>query len=203
VPSTVAARALLLALVAIACDGSREEAPRPARLSEADYDAWRRPDALIAALGLRPGDTVADIGAGRGVLTGRLAAAVGAHGRVVATDIDAAALAELRRLPPSPGAAPIEIRQVAADRPGLEAGRYDLVLLAEVDHYLADRAGYLRLVAGALAERGRIAVANRLQHRAALLAAARQADLVVVADHSAVLPGQFLVLLAPATGARR
>ncbi|HEU5055722.1 MAG TPA: hypothetical protein VFU21_04330, partial [Kofleriaceae bacterium] len=116
------ARALLLALVAIACDGSREEAPRPARLSGADYDAWRRPDALIAALGLRPGDTVADIGAGRGYLTGRLAAAVGAHGRVVATDIDGAALAELRRLPPAPGAAPIEIRQVAADRPGLEAG---------------------------------------------------------------------------------
>ncbi|HEY8146054.1 MAG TPA: methyltransferase [Kofleriaceae bacterium] len=182
----------------VACQSSPEEpAPAARAMSARDYDAWRRPDALVAALGLRPGDAVADVGAGRGYLTGRLAAAVGPSGRVVATDIDAPALAELAGLPPAPGAAPIETRRVAADRPGLEAGRYDLILLAEVDHYLADRAGYLRQLSAALSERGRIAVSNRLQHRAALLAAAREAGLVIQAEHTAELPGQFLVLLAP------
>ena len=191
--------ALAFAVAAgVACQGGREEpAPAARAMSAEDYDAWRRPDTLVAALGLRRGDTVADVGAGRGYLTGRLAAAVGPDGRVVATDIDASALAELAGLPPRPGAAPIETRRVAADRPGLEAGRYDLILLAEVDHYLADRAGYLRQLGGALSERGRIAVSNRLQHRAALLAAAREAGLEIEAEHTAELPGQFLVLLAP------
>lgn len=201
------AGALVVALAAScagACQGEPDAAPAPAAraMSAADYDAWRRPEVLVALLRLRAGDTVADVGAGRGYLTGRLAAAVGPGGRVVATDVDAAPLAELARRPRSPGAAPIETRQVAADRPGLENGRYDLVLLAEVDHYLADRAGYLRRLTAALSPRGRIAVSNRLQHRAALLAAARAADLAVEAEHTAELPGQFLVLLAPAPASR-
>lgn len=187
-----------VAAAGVACQSAPEEpAPAARAMSAADYDAWRRPDALVAALGLRPGDAVADVGAGRGYLTGRLAVAVGPSGRVVATDIDASALVELARLPPAPGAAPIETRRVAADLAGLEAGRYDLILLAEVDHYLADRADYLRQLSDALSARGRIAVSNRLQHRAALLAAAREAGLEIEAEHTAELPGQFLVLLAP------
>lgn len=166
-------------------------------ITQADYDAWRRPDVLVAALGLETGDVVADVGAGRGYLTGRLAAAVGPRGRVVATDIDAALLAQVDRLPPVAGAAPIETRLVAADRPGLEVGRYDLILMAEVDQYLADRTAYLRQLRGALSRRGRIAVSNRLQHREALLAAARDAGLEVKAERRAELPGQYLVVLVP------
>lgn len=193
--------ALALVVAVAACEGGASDPP-PRAMSAADYDAWRQPDALVAALGLAPGDTVADVGAGRGYLTGRLAAAVGPGGRVVATEIDPDAVDALARLPRAAGAARVEVRRVAAGAPGLEAGRYDLILLAEVDHYLADRAGYLRQLAGALAPGGRIAVSNRLQHRAALLAAADAAGLALADDRSRELPGQFLVLLAP-TGARR
>src|SRR5262245_58399241 len=171
-------------------------------MTSADYDAWRRPDVLVAALALQAGDVVADVGAGSGYLTGRLASAVGPTGRVVATDIDAAALAQVDRLRPAAGAAPIETRLVAADRPGLEQGHYDLILLSEVDQYLADRAAYLRQLRAALSGRGRIAVSNRLHHRAALLAAAREAGFAIVAEHRTELPGQYLVLLAPAAGGR-
>src|SRR5437867_1016505 len=112
-------------------------------LREADaYDRYRRPDLLIAALELRPGQAVADVGAGRGYLTHRLAAAVGPQGRVVATDIDAAALSQIGR--GAAGEAAIEQRCVPADDPGLEPGAYDLLLLSQVDHLLADRSAYLR-----------------------------------------------------------
>src|SRR5579862_449938 len=99
------------------------------------YDRYRRPDLIIAALGLVNGETVADIGAGKGYLTHRLAAGVGASGRVVATDVDARALDAIEVA----GEERIEKRVASADDPGLERGSFDLVLMAEVDQYLKDR----------------------------------------------------------------
>src|SRR5215470_6697773 len=98
------------------------------------YDRYRQPDKLVAALGLTRGQRVADVGAGGGYLTVRLAAAVGPEGRVVATDIDDKALEVLRgRVAKLPN---VVVRKVAPDEPGLEAESFDLVLLAEVDQYL-------------------------------------------------------------------
>lgn len=177
----------------------REAAPPPPTAAEREqYDRYRRPDLLLAALGLRPGQVVADVGAGRGYLTARLARAVGAggKGKVVATDIDAAALAAIA--PAGPDAAPIETRVVQPDAPGLEPATYDLILLAEVDHLLHERAAYLRRLAAALAPGGRIAVSNRPLYRAALLEAAARAGLGV-ASESRALPAHFLVLLTPET----
>src|SRR6185503_9200066 len=73
-----ASRTLLVA-AALSCGRSPEQGGEEARrvITQADYDAWRRPDVLVAALGLETGDVVADVCAGRGYLTGRLAAAVG------------------------------------------------------------------------------------------------------------------------------
>jgi ubiquinone/menaquinone biosynthesis C-methylase UbiE len=189
---------LLLALVLV-CAGAcgDERAPRAARgMSQADYDAWRQPERLVASLLLEPGQRVADIGAGRGYLTLRLAEAVGPRGKVTATDVDARALAELSRIAgPHPARAPIEVRRVAAAEPGLEPRSYDRILLAQVDHLLADPVDYLRKLRGALTPGGRVAVSNRIQHRARLIEAAADAGYRVVADVS--LPAQYAVLLSP------
>ena len=188
---------VVAALLAGCLQPDEPEPPPAARtLSADDYDRWRQPDRLVGALGLAPGDRVADVGAGRGYLTGRLAAAVGPTGRVVATEIDPDRVADLSRLPAVPGSAPIEVRLVQPDQTGLEPGGYELVLLAQVDHLFADRVASLRQLAGALSSRGRLAVSNRVQHRARLLAAARAAGLAVDSELDE-LPGQFLVLLSP------
>src|SRR5690606_34895202 len=176
---------------------SRQSAARaPAGMSRGACDHRRRPDLLVAALALEPGEVVARDGAGRRDRTRRPGAAIGPRGRVVATEIDPDALAALARLVPAPGEAPIEVRRVAPGDPGLEPGRYDLVLLAQVDHLLADRADYLARLRAALATGGRIAVSNRLQHRADLLAAAERAGLRARAA-PIDLPGQHLVILEP------
>jgi len=176
---------------------SAPAAPAPATTQASDspsaetlaaYDRYRRPDLIVLGLQLAPGQSVADVGAGRGYLTRRLADAVGARGRVVATDIDAAALAAI------PRGAPVETRQVRADEPGLEAGAYDAILLAQVDQYLADRVDYLRRLSRALKPRGRIAVTNRLTYREPLLRAAADAGLRVV-DERNDLPAHFFVRL--------
>ena len=52
------------------------------------FDAQRRPDKIVEALGIKPGSRVADVGAGSGLLTVHLARAVAPNGKVIATDID-------------------------------------------------------------------------------------------------------------------
>lgn len=184
--------ALLLAAAA-GCDRRARADGEAATRAHADgeaaaYAQYRQPDKIIAGLQLAPGMRVADVGAGRGFLTLRIADAVGAGGHVVATDIDAAALATIARRDG------VETRVVAADEPGLEAGAYDRILVAEVDHYLADRAAWLGKLARALKPGGFIAVTNRVTHRAALVAAAETAGLRV-RDVPLGLPAHFFVRL--------
>jgi 2-polyprenyl-3-methyl-5-hydroxy-6-metoxy-1,4-benzoquinol methylase len=161
---------------------------REAEKARAAFDRYRRPDELVAALRLRAGDTVADVGAGDGYLTHRLAKAVGPNGRVVATDIDFAALQKI--------GGGIEIRQVGPDDPSLEAGAYDLILLSEVDHLLRDRADYLGRLKASLKPGGRIAVCNRRLYRAPLVEAAGRAGLTVRDEYDR-LPAHFLLFLTP------
>lgn len=165
------------------------EAAQAARES-AQYEAYRQPQKVIAGLALAPGMRVADVGAGRGFLTGRIAAAVGPRGHVVATDIDGKALAAIA---PAPA---IETRVVRAGDPGLERAGYDRILVAEVDQYLPDRADYLQRLGRALAPGGFIAVSNRMPYRAPLLAAAARAGLRAT-ELPLGLPAHFFVKLEP------
>jgi len=68
-----------------------------AACSEADRDQELQPDRVIRAVGVAPGMTLGEIGAGRGYFTVKLARAVGPTGRVLANDIDSGALASLER----------------------------------------------------------------------------------------------------------
>lgn len=164
---------------------------------EHQADRYRRPDLLIPALGLRPGNHVADIGAGGGYLTLRLARAVAPGGRVVATDIDPVALATLRARARAAGLEHlIATRHVRPDEPGLDGERFDLILLAQVDHLLADRVRYLRALVPALSPGGRIALCNAERHRPAAEEAAVRAGLHV-REVRAGLPAQVLLLLLP------
>lgn len=185
---------LLVSLLVGACRKLPASQSSQSRGPSSAQDAFRQPQRLIAALQLSPGDVVAEVGAGGGYLTRQLAQAVGPAGQVVATDIDGTALAALRERAQAEGLSQIQTRLVTAMEPGLEPGRYQLILLAQVDHLLGDRAAYLRALLPALSAAGRIAVSNREQHQAALCQAAAAAQLScesVKVD----LPGQFLVVL--------
>lgn len=197
--------ALLVALSVGGCDkepGGDPSAQRPPSdlgREQARFDAERRPEKVIEALGIGPGSRVADIGAGSGLLTVHLARAVKPNGRVVATDIDGAVLDLLQSRLAAAGLGDVVDRKVVdAEHPGLEAGAYDAILLAEVDHYFSDEVGWLREATRALKPGGRIVISNRIHHRARSLAAAKAAGMRL-ASESTPVPSHFIAVFVAAT----
>ena len=197
-------RALLLVLLVVASCGrnnaegdSTGSAPRTAddtAREQARFDAERRPEKVVEALGIHAGSRVADIGAGSGLLTVHLARAVRPNGRVVATDIDGAVLDLLQSRLAAAGLPDIvERRVVAAEQPGLEAGSYDAILLAEVDHYFSDEVSWLKEATKALKPGGRIVISNRIHHRQKSMAAAQRAGLKLVSESTPV-PTNFIAV---------
>src|SRR5688500_4475451 len=145
---------------------------------QAEFDRQRRPDVVIATIGLRPGEVVADVGAGTGLLTTHVARAVQPGGRVVATDVQSAVLDLLAARMQEAGLGDAVARRVVGPAdPGLEPATYDVILLAQVDHYFDDPAGWLKKAIPALRPGGRIVITNRIHHRASAFAAAEAAGL--------------------------
>src|SRR6478672_7459152 len=97
--------ALVLAAASLQNPSSAGEAPQHGRLFDPkdlgtlegpDRDAWQRPDQIMDALGIADGSVVADMGAGGGWFSVRLARRVGPRGRVYAEDIQAQMIAAIR-----------------------------------------------------------------------------------------------------------
>ncbi len=74
--------------------GEAQESTRESQESERSRkrDEWQRPGEVMDALGVKPASRVADIGCGFGYFTFRLAARVGAEGKVYAVDLDREAI---------------------------------------------------------------------------------------------------------------
>jgi SAM-dependent methyltransferase len=106
-------------------------------LDRPERDAEEKPDQAIAALGLRPGAVVADLGAGSGYFTVRLARRVGPSGRVFAADIQPEMLSLLRTRLQREAISNVELVQSAEDDPRLPLRTFDLILMVDVYHELA------------------------------------------------------------------
>jgi tRNA A58 N-methylase Trm61 len=129
-----------------------------ARLERPDRVAGLKIDYIIASLQLKPGQTVADIGAGPGVLSMPLAQAVAPAGKVYAVDIDAGFFPHIEEKAKAAHLANVHtVLGVAAD-PKLPAKDVDVALFHDVLHHIENRAGYLKALAGYMKPGGRIAV---------------------------------------------
>ena len=129
-------------------------------LDDPGRDEWQRPDEVVAALSIRPGERIADVGCGTGYFTVRLLRATGANGHVVAVDVQQGMLDLLARRLDAADRGRVTLRRNAPDRPLEAADAVDLVLCAntlyEVDE--ADAAKFVRSMADGLVPGGRLAV---------------------------------------------
>jgi SAM-dependent methyltransferase len=92
---------------------------------------------LRQVLNLRPGMSVADVGAGGGDLTLALAVEVGPGGRVFSSDIDPNALEQIRRRVDAAGLRNVTLVEAGADTTALPANCCDAIVLRRVYHHLS------------------------------------------------------------------
>jgi ubiquinone/menaquinone biosynthesis C-methylase UbiE len=166
---------------------------------------WQRPERVLRVLGVRRGARVADVGAGPGYFTTRLARAVGPRGRVYAIDPEPEVLKVLvKRLDGVTNVTPVLSRD---DDPLLPPASCDLAVFVNAYHHVADGRAFLRRLARCLKPGGRLAaidwayretpVGPPLHRRIPpekFVRVGRRAGLVPVARHD-FLPYQYFVVL--------
>lgn len=171
-----ACRAPNAAPEAPATDGASEQSVRPGvndrYFEDGALDLWvdrferekrevvefREP--IIAALGLEAGMVVADVGAGTGLYTAGLSAAVGPEGRVYASDIVPAFLDRLRERVSGEGLQNVEVVQADPLDPRLPAAGVDLVFMCDVYHHVEYPDPYMRALAATLRPGGRLVLVD-------------------------------------------
>ena len=132
-------------------------------LETPDRAAWQKPDLIMDALKIAYGDTVADIGAGSGFFTVRLARRVGPNGVVYAEDIQPPMLESIKRRVSREGLNNVVTRLGTATDTNLPKGALDAVLVVDVYQEVEDEASRIRLLrhlADTLKPQGRIGIVN-------------------------------------------
>jgi ubiquinone/menaquinone biosynthesis C-methylase UbiE len=117
-----------------------------------------RVDDVVAALGLRSGFMVADIGAGTGVFSRPIAKAVSPGGKVYAVDIDQELLDYIDQRSRSEHIDNIQTVLGRADDPQLPTHDIDLVFFNDVLHHIENGAAYLKVLSPYIKPDGRIAL---------------------------------------------
>jgi SAM-dependent methyltransferase len=119
-------------------------------------DQWQMPDKVLAALGLKRGQIVADLGAGTGYFTVRLARSAAAP-KVYAVDIEASMVDYLRKRAATEGLKNIVAIQASPEAANLPEP-VDLILIVDTYHHIPDREVYFRKLAASLKPQGRLAI---------------------------------------------
>ena len=115
---------------------------------------------IVDVLALEPGEVVADVGAGDGEWSEDLAKAVGATGRVLATEVAADELEKLRERIREHGLANVEVISGDQESTGLPAGCCDAILVRMVYHHFQDPTAMRADLHRALRPGGRIAIVD-------------------------------------------
>jgi ubiquinone/menaquinone biosynthesis C-methylase UbiE len=115
-----------------------------------------RPATVLEALGLLGGEVVADLGAGSGYFTFRIAPKIGKAGKVLAVEIQDEMIATLRRRATEQKITNVEVVKGSESDPNLPVNGVDLVLMVDVYHELAYPFEVMTKVRKALKPGGRV-----------------------------------------------
>ena len=138
----------------------RDSASYIAALEDPARDAWQKPHEVITALGLQPGETIADIGAGSGYFALRFAHHVGPSGRVFAVDVSRDMLTYLERRAAEAELENVQTVLAPPDDPQLPAGSVDRVFVCDVWHHIEAQEGYLARLRKALRPSGEVVMVD-------------------------------------------
>lgn len=125
---------------------------------EGRREQWQKVDRIFAAMAVRQGATVADVGAGDGFFTSRLSRAVGPQGQVYAVDIDDKALELLRRRLQDEQVQNVTVVKGAPDDPKLPERALDAALIINSYHEMPQYQAMLAGLRRALKPDGRLVI---------------------------------------------
>lgn len=129
-------------------------------LEPPDREDWQQPERIMDALRIGEGSVVADLGAGGGWFTVRLARRVGPNGRVYAEDVQPQMIEAITRRVQREGLRNVIPRLGTHDDPKLPAGGVDVVLMVDTYNEVEARVALLENIARALTPDGRIGIVN-------------------------------------------
>ena len=129
-------------------------------LDAPDRDLWQRPDQIMDAMGIADASKVADIGAGSGWFTIRLARRVGPQGVVYAEDVQQEMINAIFRRVGREGLANVRPVLGLKHDPRLPPNALDAILVVDAYHEVEDRVAMLSSLARALKPQGRIGVVD-------------------------------------------
>ncbi len=178
-------------------------------LDRGDRETTEQPEHVLDVLGVKPGMTVADVGAGSGYFTVRIARRIAPNGHVLATDLQPEMLDLLRakvREAKLTNVVPVLATESDAKLP---RGELDLVLMVDVYHELPKPAQTLAQVRVALRPGGRIALVEyrgedpevpiKPEHKTSLVQVRRELEANGFAFSSSdeSLPQQRIIVFTP------
>ena len=138
--------------------GSRETKEWIQNLDRPERIAGLKVDQVLASLKLKPGDNVADIGAGTGAFSLPFAKAVAPSGKVYAVDIDAGLLEYLGQKAKKDHIENIQTVKGEFSDPKLPSRDVDLGFFHDVLHHIENRQAYLKALGSYIKPTGRIAL---------------------------------------------
>jgi ubiquinone/menaquinone biosynthesis C-methylase UbiE len=124
-------------------------------------------EAIVAAAGIRPGDVVADVGAGTGAFLEPLVAAVGGSGHVVAVEISIRFVEHLRQVADEAGHDNVTVVFSSLTSATLPPASVDKIILIDTYHHFDDYASMLASLLGALRPGGVLTVVDFDRHEEA------------------------------------
>jgi cyclopropane fatty-acyl-phospholipid synthase-like methyltransferase len=148
------AAAIAVVLSVCATTTAQQTALTEAQIKSADIEVPR----LVELLELKPGMTVADVGAGFGAWTMRLARELGPTGRVYASDVGAAQIAALRDVTQRERLNNVTVVEGAVSATNLPALCCDAILIRDAYHHFTEPDALIKSLAASLKPGGRLAV---------------------------------------------
>lgn len=117
---------------------------------------WQMPRRVMDELGIKSGMTVADVGAGIGYFTLKIAQRLGETGKIFASDIDSEALSFLDERRKEAGLNNITIIQGREDNPLIPEASVDLILIVNTINYVKEKKTFLDNLRSSLKKDGKV-----------------------------------------------
>lgn len=126
------------------------------RLEDPSRNEWQQPDLVVQSLEIRAGDEVAEVGAGSGYFTIRLAKEVGPSGKVYAVDVDQKMLDYIEQRAENEEIDNIQTILTDPNDPKLGSSSVDLIFICDTLHHIENRDKYYPLLSRALRPGGHL-----------------------------------------------